>query len=190
MNVNKQKFHLKKMENKEESQNEAANLYNLVWNKEDDSFFNRLKRHGSYGGFQGYMAFEGDARLAGFVYGYNSQEGQYYRGLIERELSEKETLTWLEDCFEVVELAVHPDSRKQGIGRLLEQRLLEKVSNKTAILTTQYDNFAARQLYRSLGWTAIEESFFPDQTGTAYVIMGKKLVQNRCALIAGGGELD
>ncbi|WP_257964163.1 GNAT family N-acetyltransferase [Bacillus sp. UMB0728] len=190
MNVNKQKFYLKKMENKEGNLVEAANLYNLVWNKEDDSFFNRLKRHGSYGGFQGYMAFDGEARLAGFAYGYNSQEGQYYRGLIERELSEKEKLTWLEDCFELVELAVHPESRKQGIGRLLEQNLLEKVSNKTAILTTQYDNFAARQLYRSLGWTAVKESFLPDQTGTAYVIMGKRLAQNRCSSIAGDSEHD
>ncbi|OXT18201.1 hypothetical protein B9K06_06755 [Bacillus sp. OG2] len=189
MNMNKDKIHLKKMETKEGCLVEAASLYNLVWYKEDQSFLERLMRHGSYDGFQGELAYEGDARLAGFVYGYYSQKGQYYRGLIEKELSEEEALTWLEDCFEVVELAVHPESRKQGIGRLLEQRLLGEVSNKTAILTTQRDNFAALQLYRSLGWIAIKESFFPDQTGTAYVIMGKRLSHYKSP-IAGGSEHD
>ncbi|TYS52024.1 GNAT family N-acetyltransferase [Bacillus infantis] len=187
MNTNKDKIHLKKMETREGCLAEAASLYNLVWNKEDQSFLERLMRHGSYDGFQGEMAFEGDARLAGFVYGYNSQKGQYYRGLIEKELSEEEALTWLEDCFEVVELAVHPESRKQGIGRLLEQRILAQLPNKTAILTTQKDNIAARQLYWSLGWTTIKESFFPDQTGTAYVIMGKRLSHNKSPI--GGGSV-
>lgn len=58
---------------------------------------------------------------------------------------------------------------------MLITKLLEDVSHKTAILTTQINNYSARSLYKSLGWKVLKEPFYPGNSKQAYVIMGKEI---------------
>lgn len=151
-----------------------SSLYNKVWNQTDSDVIYRFKRHASYDGFKGLVAVNKDGEIIGFTYGYTSLEGQYYRGLLERHLTDEYTEKWLTNCFELVELAVDPDYRKKGIGRRLIVDLLDNVTNSTSVLTTQKSNINAQSLYKSLGWEEINSSFLPDGK-TPYIIMGKKL---------------
>ncbi|MFS0862726.1 GNAT family N-acetyltransferase [Fredinandcohnia sp. 179-A 10B2 NHS] len=152
-----------------------SSLYNKIWDQNDSEVIYRFKKHASYDGFKGLVAVNKNGDVIGFTYGYTSMEGQYYRGLLEKHLSEEETEKWLTDCFELVELAVHPDYRKKGIGKSLIADLLENATNSTSVLTTQKSNINAQSLYKSLGWKEISNSFLPDGK-TLYIIMGKKLM--------------
>lgn len=147
-------------------------LYREVWNQ---SLIERLKKHINYDGFRGYILKSDDGEILGFSYGYTSQAGQYYHNLLANELSPIEYEKWLQDCFEFVELAVHPNHRNQGYGKVLIHQLLKGVSNRTAVLTTQVDNISARNLYQGLGWGVVKEPFIPSKNGIPFVIMGKEL---------------
>jgi GNAT superfamily N-acetyltransferase len=163
------------LEENESLLQQAADLYEEVWEKGDNSIKERLLRHYSYPGYKGIAAISEDGKMPGFTYGYTSSEGQYYHGLLSKELKTGEYDKWLKDCFEVVELVVHPSARKKGLASRLMNQLLEGSGHQTAVLTTQVNNSAARNLYKSLGWVVIKEAFYPNGENDPFVIMGNEL---------------
>jgi ribosomal protein S18 acetylase RimI-like enzyme len=168
-----------KFDNSEKILKRIAALYSSVWNEDENVIIKRLEKHSTYNGFKAIIAMNDKEQIIGFAYGYNSLKGQYYRELLENTLTSEQVTYWLENCFEFVELAIHPFQRKKGIGRRLINLLLEDVANKTAILTTQQDNIPAKSLYRTLNWKVIKEPFLPNgAAGKSYVIMGMELDNN------------
>ena len=147
-------------------------LYRQIWNQ---SIIERLKKHLNYDGFRGYIMKSDAEKILGFSYGYSSRPGQYYHQLLSNELGPMKYEKWLEDCFEFVELAVHPAYRNQGYGKMLIRELLKELTNKTTLLTTQVNNRSARNLYKGLGWIVVKEPFLPIKNDSPYVIMGKVL---------------
>lgn len=154
---------------------QVSELYMQVWKSEDLSIKERILKHSTYEGFRGFVILTEEDKLIGFAYGYTSLPGQYYHELLAKELNEEEYKLWLQDCFEFVELAVHPSFRKEGYGKMLITKLLEDVNNKTTILTTQMDNTSARSLYESLQWKVLKAPFYPGNSKESYVIMGKEI---------------
>jgi ribosomal protein S18 acetylase RimI-like enzyme len=154
---------------------QVSELYKEIWNSEDNSIEEQILKHSSYKGFRGFVILSGEDKLIGFSYGYTSLPGQFYHELLAKEFNSEDYRIWLQDCFEFVELAVHPTYRKQGFGKMLITKLLESVNHKTTILTTQSDNNSARSLYESLQWEVLKESFYPSDSKQIYVIMGKEL---------------
>lgn len=152
-----------------------SQLYHHVWGENPDDFLERIKRHATYPGFQGVVAYDTKA-VVGFAYGYTSTPGQFYHGLLKKALSNTHQAGWLEDCFEFAELAVHPSVRGSGLGKRLAESLENRASNQTAILTTQITNTPARKLYELLNWKIIQQNFKPSESAEPYVIMGKKLI--------------
>jgi ribosomal protein S18 acetylase RimI-like enzyme len=148
------------------------NLYREVW---DTSIKERLIKHSSYPGFRGFVCLSNKEEIVGFTYGYSSLTGQYYHDILAKELDSTAYQLWMKDCFELVELVVHPSYRNQGYAKWLVTELLKDVQNKTTVLTTQINNHSARKLYQGMGWTNVKEPFFPSNDGTPYVIMGKVL---------------
>ncbi|MCG7344851.1 GNAT family N-acetyltransferase [Sporosarcina sp. ACRSL] len=155
---------------------QISELYKEVWNSEDNSMKERILKHSTYKGFKGFVIKSNDYKVIGFAYGYTSLPGQFYHKLLAKEFNSEEYHKWLQDCFEFVELAVHPSYRKQGLGKMLITKLLKGVDNKTAILTTQVGNHSARSLYESLQWMVLKEPFYPNNSNLPYVIMGKLLL--------------
>lgn len=152
---------------------QIESLYSKVWNQ---SIVERLKKHYTYEGFKGIALLNEEEQLIGFAYGYTSLPGQYYHGLLSNALNPSEYEQWLSDCFEVVELAVDPDFRRQGHAKTLMTELLKEVKQKTAILTTQTDNPSARSLYDSMGWVIVKEPFYPGVPENPFVIMGREFM--------------
>ena len=168
-------FKYKEISRDEELLNQVANLYQQVWNQEESSIMDRVVRHSGYEGYRGFVAISEQGDVAGYAYGYFSQPGQYYHELLSKAFNSEEYQNWLEDCFEFVELGVHPSFRNQGLAFQLVTRLLDGVEHKTAVLTTQSNNGPARSLYGNLGWSVLNDTFYPNGDGEAYVIMGKNL---------------
>ena len=152
-----------------------ASLYQQVWNMDADCT-EHFKRHMSYEGFRGSISLNEDNELIGFSYGYASLPGQYYHELLAKHLPPVLRDRWLANCFEFVELCVHPSSRQQGFGAQLHDHLLENMQYETAVLTTQKSNLSARKLYEKKGWKIVDDSFYPNkETNEQYLIYAKKL---------------
>lgn len=65
---------------------------------------------------------------------------------------------WQQGAVEIISLAVHPESRGQGVGRKLLHRLLVRVARAGVdriFLMVRADNQVAINLYRSLGFRRV-----------------------------------
>lgn len=58
---------------------------------------------------------------------------------------------------EVTKLLVHPDGRRQGLGRALMKRLEEvaRAEGRRLLILDTVEGSAAQRLYQSLGWTLL-----------------------------------
>ncbi|KSU62308.1 hypothetical protein AS034_09280 [[Bacillus] enclensis] len=155
--------------------NDMLNLYRLLHGSDPLDMQKQFKRHLGYPGFEGYFAVSGN-KLAGFIYGYTSRDGQYYHDLLAKHLKREEM--WLKDCLELAELGVHPHYRREGIAKTLTAQLLENRKESTALLTVRKDNAGAILFYKKLNWQVIKDGFFPN-TPYEYIIMGKKFQKGR-----------
>lgn len=133
-------FKYREINNDEESLNHVADLYQQVWEQEDSTIRDRVMRHAGYDGYRGIVAISEQGEVAGYAYGYFSQPGQYYHGLLAKAFNPEEYQNWLGDCFEFVELGVHPAFRNQGLAKQLVTVLVDGAEHQTAVLTTQRNN--------------------------------------------------
>lgn len=143
----------------------------------------RFERHATYPGWRGHVALadfdaDGTSRVVGYVYGYSSAPDQQYHRTLRDALPARTYDRWLTDCFEVVELGVHPAYRRQGLATRLHDAVLDGVPHRTAVLTTGVDNAPAQALYDRLGWVLVWEPFVPDR-GPEMVVLGKDLWRPR-----------
>lgn len=146
----------------------------------------RFERHATYPGWRGYVALsdfdhtvaadaDGGAsasRVVGYVYGYSSGEDQRYHRQLRDCLPHHLAARWLADCFELVELGVHPDCRREGVATALHDAILADVQHETAVLTTGVDNAAAHAFYDELGWIHVWEPF-RFEGGRPMTVLGK-----------------
>jgi GNAT superfamily N-acetyltransferase len=144
-----------------------------------DGFGNMLDRHRRRLGFRLSAAFAGDGgRMIGFAYGYSSRPGQHWHDLMRSVLGADLAAHWLNDCFELVELAVLPERQHQGIGGELHDMLLSSVVHDRALLSTLGIETPARRLYRRRGWEEVVGGFsYPHTAGPFYTVLGLDVVQ-------------
>lgn len=141
----------------------------------EEQILAHLRRHMGYPGFRGVVLTTAGRDPVGFAYGYRSMPGQFYHTKLEAHLTPAQSREWLQDSFEFVELAVLPGHRRRGWGLRLHDALLADAVERTAILTTEVENVAARTLYERRGWTTLAADFDPRGSGELFLIMGKAL---------------
>jgi GNAT superfamily N-acetyltransferase len=115
----------------------------------------RLPGHATLEGFVAVVARSGDEPV-GLAYGYRGEPGRWWSTQIERALARPERREWLDDWFEVVEIAVRPDHQGQGIGSRVHDRLLEEARWPRALLTARADDPDVRGFYERRGWQAVK----------------------------------
>jgi ribosomal protein S18 acetylase RimI-like enzyme len=108
-------------------------------------------RHAARDGYRLVTAVDGST-LAGFGWGYTGQRGQFWSDLVCNSLPTAITDEWVGGHFELVELAVLPEYRGQGVGRALHDKLLESVTGRCLLSTTDDPADPAVRLYLSSGW--------------------------------------
>jgi GNAT superfamily N-acetyltransferase len=97
-------------------------------------------------GFQMSVALCGE-KIIGFAYGYVHPAGKWWRGT-DRSISEDVKSA---DKFAVMEWAVIPEERGQGIGKQLMEKLLATRAEPYATLTVS-PAADAREIYERWGW--------------------------------------
>ena len=112
-------------------------------------------RHLARDGFRLATARDG-RRLTGFAWGYTGGRGQHWSDLVADSLSQRVADTWLGEHFELVELAVLEEFRRQGVGGRLHDVLLDGLPHQRALLsTTDDEDDPAVRLYRARGWVSL-----------------------------------
>jgi ribosomal protein S18 acetylase RimI-like enzyme len=109
------------------------------------------ERHAVRDGYRLVTAVDGST-VAGFGWGYTGQRGQYWSDLVCDALPAVITDEWVGGHFELVELAVLPAYRGAGIGRALHDKLLESVTSRCLLGTSDDETDPAVRLYLSAGW--------------------------------------
>jgi ribosomal protein S18 acetylase RimI-like enzyme len=136
-------------------------LAQLIWPCYDEAFgdFDDFEtwndelfaRHATRAGYRLVVATD-DSAVAGFSWGYIGERGQYWTDLVADALPANVADEWVGGHFEFVELAVAPKHRRQGIGRRLHDTLLDGVSQRALLSTTDDLADPAVQLYLGSGW--------------------------------------
>ena len=143
-----------------------------------ENFAYALAGHGQRQGFRCLAALDPEGgRVIGFTYGYHGSPGQWWRDAVYSALPEREWW-WLEDYFELAELAVVPWRQGQGIGSRLHDGLLDGGPERTAALSTLQVETAALRLYRRRGWQVLLQGMVFPGGIDRYQIMGLRLRPN------------
>lgn len=129
----------------------------------------QLVKHPARDGFRITVAHEHE-RIAGFAYGYTGRAGQWWTDRMRAEIAPHLYDEWFDGHFEFVELAVHPEFQRQGLGTALHDALLDGLPHDRALLTTWQDDRPARRLYVRRGWRPLAE--VGDST-----LMGRRLTR-------------
>lgn len=129
-------------------------------------------RYAALPDYQGRVALR-DGRLVGFGFGALSQPGNWWHDNVAREVGADHPA--LQDAWVLVDLAVAPEVRRQGIGAALMETLLAAQPHPRALLSTQVANTTARRLYETHGWTYLHPGFTFTGGTEPYVIMRREL---------------
>ena len=128
-------------------------------------FGGQLVKHKGYAGFRCFVVQDEDKRVLGFAYGYSSKRGHWWHDAVAEALEGSLEAAWLEDAFEVVELAVDPAAQGRGLGGGLHDALLRGLPYRRALLSTIDAETPALALYRKRGWETLLRDFrFPGST--------------------------
>jgi ribosomal protein S18 acetylase RimI-like enzyme len=140
-----------------------------------DRFHDSLLRHAELPGFRATAAWGPGADLVGFAYGHTSLPGQWWHDRVAAALPPEVAERWLATAFVVVNLAVRPRRRREGVGGRLHDLLLETVPHAAAVLTAREDDVAGRALYHGRGWQEIGRDLAFETGGDPFVILGHVL---------------
>lgn len=136
------------------------------------SFLGQFDREG----YRLVAALDGDSwQLVGFAYGYSSAAGRWWHEQAGRALPALAGSPWLDDSFQLVEIALDPQYQGQGIGGRLHDQLLAEVRHDRAILATLQADTAAFRLYRSRNWQIFGADVFFPGIPRRYQILGLEL---------------
>jgi ribosomal protein S18 acetylase RimI-like enzyme len=124
-------------------------------------------------GFAAFAAILGDGEVVGMTYGYHGLRGQWWHDTVARALPSREVNRWLDDSYELVEIAVAPEHQGEGIGAALIAQLLGQRPERTCVLSTRADS-RAHNLYSREGFEVVTiMSFSPG--GAPFYVMGRDL---------------
>ena len=135
-------------------------------------------------GFVACAAFEqrqagAAARPVGFAYASELLPEYWWYRQIEPHLVRIGQTHWLQDAFELTQMAVLPGFQGQGIGGRLHDLLLTDLPNRHGLLSTLYGETNATGLYRRRGWQILLEPFQFSGVNRSYRIMGKNIQKSK-----------
>jgi ribosomal protein S18 acetylase RimI-like enzyme len=139
----------------EERRMELEQLWLDVWPETNDRLYAILPRHTRRAGFR-FLAAQDGKQIVGFAYGYVGGDGEVWHERVARAMTEAQRERWLAPGeLEFVELGVHPNWRRRGVGGRLHDALLARTGRSTAVLATEVDNRPAIGFYEARGWETI-----------------------------------
>lgn len=137
----------------------------------------RFKRHIKRTGFTSCACYSSLGHLRGIVYGFQGVPGDWWHERVRDNLRLEVQEKWMRDSFEIAEVAVDPDFHGRGIGFRMMQFILEKVHQKSALLTVRVDNHSGKNLYQKCGFETLIDKLAFAGDPDLYAVMGIDLAK-------------
>jgi ribosomal protein S18 acetylase RimI-like enzyme len=138
-------------------------------------FLSSLQGQPKEPGFQFLGAFTGNpAQLVGFAYTRRVRPGQWWYEAVAPDLRQAGLGFWLDDSYQLVELAVHLGYQRRGIGAALHDELLAALAGERLLLSTSAAETPAAHLYASRGWQILIPAFTFPGISRPYRILGRE----------------
>jgi ribosomal protein S18 acetylase RimI-like enzyme len=129
-------------------------------------------------GFRAVATLATDGSLVGFGYGYHSAPGQWWHDQVSAVLTPAARVSWLTDCFEVVELHVRTAAHGHGLGTQQLRALLHMAEGSTTLLSTpetsEHESRAWR-LYRRFGFIDVVRHLTFPGDARKFAVLGRTL---------------
>jgi ribosomal protein S18 acetylase RimI-like enzyme len=157
----------------------VARIYRNAYDLQDaelQGFINgAFAKHATWPGFRLLIATIENVP-AGFIYGYNSQPGQWWHDTIHPAMRDADQHHWQHNAFELAEVAVDPAVQGRGIGTALIDAFLSDLPDRTILLSTMADpGDRAKDLYRRFGFIELLPDFrYPGSENEPAIIMGRQ----------------
>ncbi|MFJ2605901.1 MULTISPECIES: GNAT family N-acetyltransferase [unclassified Streptomyces] len=135
-------------------------------------------RHMTYPGATALGATVG-RHLVGFVYGMPNDRTHWWSTVVEPYLRAQQNDGWLDDCFVITELHVHPAHQNHGVGRALITGITDAATQPRSILSAIDTQSPARGLYHSLGYEDLARRVLFPSAPRPYAVMGAPLPLRR-----------
>lgn len=145
---------------------------------EEPSRVEMFRRHiPTYAGREAFRAVfaESDEGIVGFALGARLTNEAWWRADVAARLNRTEVKHWLNDCFELIEIAVLPEAQGKGLGSVLHDGLFAGVATRTALLSTHPKAERALALYAGRGWKVLIDDFQYSPIAQSRLIMGLEL---------------
>jgi ribosomal protein S18 acetylase RimI-like enzyme len=125
-------------------------------------------------GFQFLGAFTGNPeQLIGFAYLRRCLPGQWWHNAVAPPLRQAGLDFWLDDSYQLVELAVHLGYQRRGIGSDLLDTLIAALPGERLLLSTSAAETPAARLYVERGWQTLLPLFHFPGVSRPYRILGR-----------------
>lgn len=125
-------------------------------------------------GFRFLAAFvDQPPQLIGFGYVRRTLPGQWWYSAVAPSLRAAGLDFWLEDSYQLVELAVHPGYQRRGIGSDLLDMLIAALDGERLLLSTSAADTPAARLYARRGWQTLLPHFTFPGVARPYRILGR-----------------
>jgi ribosomal protein S18 acetylase RimI-like enzyme len=112
---------------------------------------NLFQRHAARDGYRLLTVSEADTVIA-FAWGYIGERGQFWPDLVCEALPPEICSEWVGGHFEVVELGVLEEHRRNGWGHALHDGLLKGIERRCLLGTKDDADDPAVRLYLRAGW--------------------------------------
>ncbi len=137
-------------------------------------FLVSFETHQREPGFQFLGAFAGEPpQLVGFGYVRRALLGQWWYSAVAPSLRQAGLGYWLEDSYQLVELAVHLSYQRRGIGSDLLDTLIAALPGERLLLSTSVAETPAARLYAARGWQTLLPRFNFPGVSRPYRILGR-----------------
>lgn len=114
-------------------------------------------------------------QMEGFTYGRKPVPGQFWHDVVRDQLIPIGAEHWLDESYQLAQMAVHPAHQRKGIAVRLHDTLLGLAPARCALLTTMAAATPADELYRSRGWSVLVDRFKVPGLDRPYRIMGREV---------------
>jgi len=148
----------------------ATQIYTETWSFNFEDTIDFVRWYAECRGFVGFVATKDEIPVA-MGFGIESIAGNWWHDIVTTAVGRDNPA--LKNAWALVEFCVLENYRKEGVGSLLHDKLLETQVYPRVLLSTRVENEGARRFYERKQWQCLHPGVVFGAGEPAYMIMSR-----------------